>query len=386
MAAQTEERLVNRVGSELFPTHMYRKIGANVKIWKGALVANAAGYAIPFTTAATHKVFGVADETVDNTGGSAGAKNVRIVRGVFPFVNSSAGDAIAQADVGKLCYGVDDQTVALTDGSGTRSSVGVIEGFDGALVLVRVGDGALADILGSGGAAQIDLLDAAGVLAATNLEDATAELAVEPAAGANLTDASATLNPTAGVRLTWRKLPAATLTQDRTLTLGTTGAVAGMRVKITRLDVTGFAYTIANGGAGAGTLCVLPGGAQASVEAQFDGTNWALKGAGSLGDDWVVGTALTDTAATTVQRGGRRTSFLLAGTMSQGETITLGTTGAQKGDEIRIIRTSTSAQTAAIVNGGGGGGTLVTLPASKVNFAEAMFDGTNWLFQACGSQ
>ena len=380
MTALTEERLVNRVGSELFPTHMHRKIGANVKILKGALVANAAGYAVPFTSAATHKVFGVADETVDNVGGAAGAKSVRIVRGVFPFVNSSAGDAIAQADVGKLCYGVDDQTVALTDGSGTRSSAGVIEGFDGALVLVRVGDGALADILGSGGAAQIDILDALGYLLATNVEGALAELAAEPDAGSNLTDAAATLQPTAGARLTWRKLPAATLTADRTLTLGTTGAVQGMRMKITRLDVTGFAYTIANGGAGAGTLAVLPGGSQASFEAQFDGTNWIHKAVGSLGDDWVTGTALTDVAATTVQRGGRRTSYLLAGTMSQGETITLGTTGAQKGDLIRVVRSSTSAQTAAIVNGGPGAGTLVTLPASKVGFCDAMFDGTNWLY------
>lgn len=99
-----------------------------------------------------------------------------------------------------------------------------------------------------------------------------------------------------------------------------------------------------------------------------------------------VGTALTDTATTTVQRAGRYTTFLLAGTMSQGETITLGTTGAVAGDRIRIIRTSTSAQTAAIVNGGAGAGTLVTLPASKVNFCEARFDGTNWLFWACGTQ
>jgi hypothetical protein len=101
--------------------------------------------------------------------------------------------------------------------------------------------------------------------------------------------------------------------------------------------------------------------------------------------NWVVGTPLTDTATTTVQRGGVRTSFLLAGTMSQGETITLGTLGALLNDIIRIVRTSVSAQTATMVNGGGGGGTLgVAMPASKVNFLEAKFDGTNWLFLAMG--
>ena len=98
----------------------------------------------------------------------------------------------------------------------------------------------------------------------------------------------------------------------------------------------------------------------------------------------MAGTALTDTAATTVQRVEPRTSFLLAGTMSQGETITLGTTGAVAGDYIKIISTSTSAQTCAVVNGGAGGGTLHTQVASKVNFTEARFDGTNWLLSACG--
>lgn len=101
---------------------------------------------------------------------------------------------------------------------------------------------------------------------------------------------------------------------------------------------------------------------------------------------FTVGTALTDTASTTVQRAATRTSFLLAGTMSQGETITLGTTGAVAGDLIKIIRTSTSAQTAAIVNGGVGAGTLFTMQASKAGFVVAQFDGTNWLFDMGGTE
>jgi hypothetical protein len=202
-------------------------------------------------------------------------------------------------------------------------------------------------------------------------------------AGTALTDAAATILIGGG---NWYTLPAATLTTARTVTLGATGAALGDEILVSRVDVTGFALTIANGGGGAGNVAVLPGGEQGFVQARFDGTDWKLVAVGSMVDDWIVGTALTDTATTTVQRGGRRTSFLLAGTMSQGETITLGTTSAQPGDVIRIIRTSTSAQTAAIVNGGGGAGTLVTLPASKVNFAEAKSDGTNWLLQMCGSQ
>jgi len=100
--------------------------------------------------------------------------------------------------------------------------------------------------------------------------------------------------------------------------------------------------------------------------------------------DYTPGTALTDTATTTVQRAAVKTSFLLAGTMSQDETVTLGTTNAVAGDYIKIIRTSTSAHTCTVVNGGVGAGTLHVQLNSKVNFTEARFDGTNWLLSACG--
>lgn len=94
----------------------------------------------------------------------------------------------------------------------------------------------------------------------------------------------------------------------------------------------------------------------------------------------VTGTALTDTATTTIQRVGRVSRYLLAGTMSQDETVTLGTTGAVVGDVIKIVRTSTSAHTLAVANGGAGTGTLCTLINSKIGFAQAIFDGTNWLY------
>lgn len=132
-----------------------------------------------------------------------------------------------------------------------------------------------------------------------------------------------------------------------------------------------------------GTTAAL-GGVKLSV-APADATSPIAVGTNDGRMDYVAGTALTDTATTTVNRAAIKTSFLLAGTMSQGETITLGTTDAVAGDYIKIIRTSTSAQTAAIVNGGAGAGTLHTQPASKPNFTEARFDGTNWLLSACGT-
>lgn len=85
------------------------------------------------------------------------------------------------------------------------------------------------------------------------------------------------------------------------------------------------------------------------------------------------------TATGTVQRVGRVSRYLAAA-LGGATTTTLGTTGAVKGDFMRIVRTDTSANTLAVVNGGAGAGTLATLPVSKVGVIEAWFDGTNWLF------
>jgi hypothetical protein len=97
-------------------------VGAGVKIFAGALVLiNGTGFAQPATTAAALGIAGVAREFMDNTGGADGAKVVTVRQGAFRFVN---GDAIAQADVGKVAYAVDDQTVS--KGAAGKSPVGVI--------------------------------------------------------------------------------------------------------------------------------------------------------------------------------------------------------------------------------------------------------------------
>ena len=51
-------------------------------------------------------------------------------RGLHGIVVHVAGDAIVLSDVGADCYGVDDTTVAKTDGTGTRSVAGVIRDVD----------------------------------------------------------------------------------------------------------------------------------------------------------------------------------------------------------------------------------------------------------------
>lgn len=100
-------------------------------IYAGALVAiNAAGFATPGAVATTLRYFGRAEEQVDNTDGAAGDKSVLVRRGeAFKFKNHGA-DPIVQADLGKDCYIVDDETVAKTDGVGTRSIAGKVIQID----------------------------------------------------------------------------------------------------------------------------------------------------------------------------------------------------------------------------------------------------------------
>lgn len=82
------------------------------KIYEGALVSvNAAGYAVNAGDDANTVVVGIADETVDNSAGSNGDKEIKVRRtGVFTFV---AGFSAAQADVNSLVYASDNQTVDL---------------------------------------------------------------------------------------------------------------------------------------------------------------------------------------------------------------------------------------------------------------------------------
>lgn len=102
---------------------------ANAVIHAGALVvANATGYAAPGSTATTLTYIGRAEEAVDNSGGADGAVAVLVRRrNAFKWGNDGS---ITQAHLMKTAYIVDDQTLAATDGAGTRSAAGRIVGID----------------------------------------------------------------------------------------------------------------------------------------------------------------------------------------------------------------------------------------------------------------
>lgn len=71
---------------------------------------------------------------MNNTAGGNGAVSVKVRRGCFALKQGN--DPVTLADVGKTCYLVDDQTVAKTDGAGTRSAAGIVRDVDSAGVWV----------------------------------------------------------------------------------------------------------------------------------------------------------------------------------------------------------------------------------------------------------
>lgn len=106
-------------------------------IYQGALVVMDSGLAVPGRTATGLIALGVAQVTVVNSGAD-GAKKVPTERGTFKFANHGA-DAITAADIGKDCYIVDDQTVAKTSATNTRSIAGKVIEVDADGVFVRIG-------------------------------------------------------------------------------------------------------------------------------------------------------------------------------------------------------------------------------------------------------
>jgi len=123
-------------------------IAANVRIFKGALVGiNSSGQAVPGDTIANGclSAVGKASATYDNRtgsalGGLAAAVDVEIEYGVFAWVSKTGGgDDIAADDVGKVCFVVDDQTVALTNDTDTRGIAGMITEVRNGQVYVWMG-------------------------------------------------------------------------------------------------------------------------------------------------------------------------------------------------------------------------------------------------------
>ena len=133
MTALTEDRNTKRREGE----HFSDPVAATKKIYAGSIVVlSATGYAQPGTTALNLVARGIAQEQVDNSAGGDGDLNVESRAGEDAYLVANDG-SIDRTDIGSDCYIVDDQTVAKTDGGGTRSLCGKIVDVDSAGVWVR---------------------------------------------------------------------------------------------------------------------------------------------------------------------------------------------------------------------------------------------------------
>lgn len=123
-------------------------VAASMLIYAGALVCrDASGNAVKGATALGLHGVGRAEQRVDNSDGDAGDVTARVREGVFGFANSASADEITAAEIGKVCYVVDDQTVAKTSGPGTRSPAGIVADVDDTNVWVLLNEQALAAYL-----------------------------------------------------------------------------------------------------------------------------------------------------------------------------------------------------------------------------------------------
>jgi hypothetical protein len=126
-AALTADRATDRREGDLVTLG----VAAGKKVYAGSIVAvDGGGYATPGATATTLKYLGRAEEQADNSSGADGDVSVSVRRGIFKWANSAAADQIADSDIGATCYIVDDQTVAKTNGTATRSAAGKVFNVD----------------------------------------------------------------------------------------------------------------------------------------------------------------------------------------------------------------------------------------------------------------
>ena len=101
---------------------------SNVRIFKGSMVAvNSAGWLVPMTHAtASLKYVGVANDTIDNSTGTAGGKSVSVTKS-GSFCYPLATGTITQVDLGKEVFVTSDWEIQIvTTGLTNQYKVGTI--------------------------------------------------------------------------------------------------------------------------------------------------------------------------------------------------------------------------------------------------------------------
>lgn len=230
MTALSTERLSPQLAgsSGPLPAKLYLPVKGSTKIYAGSIVALNAGYAAPASSALGLVAIGKALSTVDNSTGSDGDLSIEVQIGAFHFENSTSGDAIAQANVGSMCYLADDQTVALTSNAGARSLAGQILQIDSTGVWVLLGVG------------NVELLSVAALKQAQYMK-----VAADGAAGTATTEtAFSRISRTGTIVGAWF-VPSSTLTGDAsnnaTLTLAKRDGAGGGASTVAAITTTAVA-------------------------------------------------------------------------------------------------------------------------------------------------
>lgn len=110
---------------------------ANAVVYKGGMVAvDATGYGVDAATATGYQLVVIATADADNTGGASGAISVDCYE-CDAYMTNSGTDACDATCLGNHVWVQDDQTVAKTNGTSTRSIAGRCTGFDSGGVWVR---------------------------------------------------------------------------------------------------------------------------------------------------------------------------------------------------------------------------------------------------------
>lgn len=135
------------------------KTATKIQVGEGVCL-DATGDAVPASVSSTLTTFGVCLKEADNSNGADGDIYVDAHGGEFAyaFANSAGGDELTILDKDEPCYWAGPNTVAKTDGSGTRSFAGVVHDVDENGVWVKFSG--IPATIAALAATQVDVVDA----------------------------------------------------------------------------------------------------------------------------------------------------------------------------------------------------------------------------------
>lgn len=139
---------ITRIGDPTFAVTLPVTGGLNIQ--KGHLAAvSVNGYAVTASDVANGNCLGVLTSTANNTDGDAGDLNVTYEEGMFRVAVSGvavAGQSHSNADIGKMSYVLDSQTVSLWTGSNSVKAGPIIKwdgtpsGAGGNFAFIKIGE------------------------------------------------------------------------------------------------------------------------------------------------------------------------------------------------------------------------------------------------------